>query len=160
MVHAVGNDNDATLEPRRVFTAGGATKMLPLVRRIVSDLVRLNRSVLNQREQLSGVDCVEQPSEHASYQDELTDMRHSLQDAETDLAACEAELSALGVSVHHPIDGSVDFPAVINRRPVQLCWRPGEETVCHWHESDSDAERGSAKRHRIQQPDHGTESLN
>jgi hypothetical protein len=160
MVHAVGDDNDATLEPRKIFTAGDATKMLPLVRRIVSDLIRLNRKVLNQREQLSGIDNIEQTSEHAGYEDELTDMRLSLQDAETDLAACKAELLALGVSVHHPIDGSVDFPAVINRRLVQLCWRPGEESVCHWHESSSESQRASAKRHRIQQLDHNTESLN
>ncbi|MGB7346492.1 MAG: DUF2203 domain-containing protein [Pirellulaceae bacterium] len=155
MVHAIGNENGASSDPRKVFTPAAATRMLPLVRRIVVDILRLNHSIKSQREQLGGINSLPETNEHASYRDELTDMRQSLSNDETELSACIAELSALGISVHRPIDGSVDFPAVVNRQPVQLCWRPDEEVVCHWHETQSP----HGKRHKIDSQISGVESL-
>lgn len=160
MVHAIGNGNDATVEPNRTFTPNAATRMLPLVSQIVGDIVGLNHAIEAQREQMAGLDSLDETNEHASYQEELADMRSSLSEDEAALAGCIEELSALGVSIHHPIDGSVDFPAVMNRRPVQLCWRPGEETVCYWHESHLDPLSLVSQRHKIDPAKFGMESRN
>ena len=50
------------------------------------------------------------------------------------LQMCLDELAALGLRPHQPIDGTVDFPALMNRRQVRLCWHPDDERVDHWHE--------------------------
>ncbi len=33
--------------------------------------------------------------------------------------------------------GLVDFPALVNGRPIWLCWRLGEDEVAWWHEADT-----------------------
>lgn len=108
--------------------------MLPLVRRIATDLVGLHASIVSQRAQLCGLANVEEISDRATYSEELRDIRASLADEERDFQACLAELAALGVEPHVPIDGGIDFPAKLNRRVVRLCWTPGDGAVTHWHE--------------------------
>ncbi|QDT11619.1 DUF2203 domain-containing protein [Planctomycetes bacterium K23_9] len=160
MVHAIDNGNDASIEPVKLFTPSAATRMLPLIRRIVVDITRLNESIEAQRDQLAGVDSIDSISDDVHYRDELTDMRASLADDELTLARCVAELTSLGVSIHHPIDGSVDFPAIMNRRPVHLCWSPGEESVSHWHEMQSESKSEPRARQKIDPTKFGVESLN
>ena len=108
--------------------------MLPLVRRIVADLVQLNATIESQRQQLREIDTMTDRIDQPNYQEEIRDMRRSLVEDEARLAACLAELRLLGVESHEPIDGFVDFPAQLNRRSVRLCWHSAEETVSHWHE--------------------------
>ncbi len=108
--------------------------MLPLVRRIVGDLMRLHASIESQRAQLRGLANVEEISDRATYSEELRDVRASLAAEERDLQGCMAELAALGVEPHVPIDGGIDFPAKLNRRVVRLCWTPDDSEVSHWHE--------------------------
>lgn len=141
MVRAIDNGNSSSLHSRPEYTAELATDSLPLVRRIIKDLVQLNKNIMAQREQLSVVDQSESSIDQHSYQDEVRDVRLSLQHDEEKMSDCMDELALLGVQPHHPIDGSVDFPAKINRRDVMLCWHPDDATVCHWHEVGEDSEK-------------------
>jgi len=117
-----------------MFTPLKANCMLPLVRRIAADLVLLHHSIEAQRTQLQGLAEVEEIADQANYADELRDIRSTLADEERRFRACLAELAALGVEPHVPIDGGVDFPATMNRRTVRLCWVPEELEVAHWHD--------------------------
>jgi len=108
--------------------------MLPLVRQIVDEMLRLNASIESQRAQLRGLANVEEITDRATYSEELRDIRASLAEEERDLQGCMAELAALGVEPHVPIDGGIDFPAKLNRRVVRLCWTPDDGEVTHWHE--------------------------
>lgn len=151
MVRAIPNNDshpagDSSVNHRREFTASEATEMLPLVRRIVADMVEVSRSIESQREQLRGIDSIGETIEDPAYQEELSDVRSTLAEDEKRLAACMGELTALGLSAHLPIDGSVDFPAVLNRRSVCLCWRPGDDEVLYWHESDQPNDQPSGRR--------------
>lgn len=110
--------------------------MLPLVSRIVADLVSLNRSIVTQRAQIREIDRLTATIPIADYRDELGDIRSSLQQDEASFEKCLAELVSLGVVPRQPIDGGVDFPGVLNRRNVHLCWAPGENEVEFWHEFD------------------------
>ena len=135
MVRAISdNGNGPTARPITSFTASSATAMLPLVSRIVDDLLRLDRAIKAQREQLKGVDQLAKTSEHPDYQDELFDIRGSLEEDQRLFQSCMSELTALGINPHVPFDGTVDFPTDLNRRAVRLCWQPGEERVEYWHE--------------------------
>ena len=157
MVRAISDkNNDSTVGTRSEFTPTAATKMLPLVRLIVQDMVRLSHSIEAQREQLGEIDRLPQTIEQPDYQEELIDIRGSLADDEQRLDACLNELSALGLEVHFPVDGSVDFPAVLNRRPVRLCWHPQDESVEYWHEVGQSKE----ERKKIDPTKFGVESLN
>lgn len=133
MVRAIGNGNDSTVQSGS-FTPASAAQMLPLIRRIVADMITLNESIERQKEQLRGLDDLTDTIDQAHYQEELNDIRVSLADDEARLEKCLAELAALGVEPHLPINGYVDFPTTLNRRPVRLCWHPDDPTVAHWHE--------------------------
>ena len=134
MVRAISNDNDPTADVRSEFTPTSATAMLPLVRRIAADMLQLSRSIAAQQEQLREIDRLPETIEHADYQEEVSDIRGSLAEDEKRLDDCQRELIALGVQAHVPFDGAVDFPSILNRRRVQLCWMPDDERVEYWHE--------------------------
>lgn len=141
MVRAIrDSDNGATEKSNVTFTAATATKMLPLVRRIVDDLLRLDGSIKAQREQLRGVDQWVATIDQPDYQDELSDIRQSLVNDQQRFDFCMGELTSLGLSPHLPFNGAIDFPAEISRRHVRLCWQPGEEQVSYWHEIDAPLE--------------------
>ena len=135
MVRAIQN-SDEHLPPKvgEPFTVETATATLPLVKRIVADMERLHKTVERQRERLSVIDHLQDTTDQPDYQEELADIRSSMQDEEQQLADCIRELNALGLEPHMPFDGSVDFPAVINRRAVCLCWHADDEGVEYWHE--------------------------
>jgi hypothetical protein len=46
------------------------------------------------------------------------------------------QLEAWSVTLRDIRSGLVDFPALVNGRPVWLCWRLGEGAVAWWHEHD------------------------
>lgn len=135
VVRAIENSDEHL--PTKVgepFTVETATRMLPLVRRIVADMQQLNETVQRQRERLAVIDQLADTIDQPDYLEELADIRRSMQTEEERLTACIRELNVLGVEPHMPFDGSVVFPAVINRRAVCLCWHPDDETVEYWHE--------------------------
>lgn len=135
MVRAIENtDEPSPSQVGEPFTVDTATATLPLVKRIVADMMRLNRTVERQRERLSVVDELQDTTERSDCQEELADIRNSMEAEEQQFAACIRELNALGVEPHMPFDGSVDFPSVINRRAVCLCWHPNDQGVEYWHE--------------------------
>jgi hypothetical protein len=47
------------------------------------------------------------------------------------------QIDAWGVTLRDIGTGLVDFPALVNGRPIWLCWKLGEEDVAHWHELDA-----------------------
>ena len=147
MVRAI-SENDSTNPSITTFTASSATQMLPLVRRIVDDLLRLDRAIQAQRDQLSGVEKLPSTIDQPDYQDELSDIRGSLDQDQKRFDSFLSELTSLGVSPHLPFDGSVDFPTQLNRRHVRLCWQPGEDEVEYWHEIGAAKDR----RQKLESP--------
>ncbi|QDT04657.1 hypothetical protein K227x_30510 [Rubripirellula lacrimiformis] len=135
MVRAIHHSQDnSSGKLASAFTPSAATRTLPLVRRIMAELIDLDESIKAQQEQLRGVDDLVETIDHKPYLDELSDVRGSLEDDVRRMQSCIDELASFGVQVHQPFDGSVDFPALLNRRPVQLCWHPADDKVEHWHE--------------------------
>ena len=108
--------------------------MLPLVRQIAKDMLELTESIAAQREQLRGIDQISETMQRSDYQEEVSDIRGTLAEEEKRLDECRRELAALGVETHVPFDGAIDFPSVLNRRRVRLCWLPEDHSVQFWHE--------------------------
>lgn len=140
MVRALDNDQtDSITSSRPVYTPSAATSTLPFVRSVVKDLLVLQEAIDAQRSQLSVVDSLAETIDQPEYEDELSDIRRTLRADEDRLRACMDELRTLGVETKEPFDGHVDFPAMLCRRPIRLCWELEDETVSHWHEIDEPA---------------------
>ena len=150
MVRAI-SENDSPNPTIVTFTTTTATQMLPLVRRIVDDLLSLDRAIKAQKEQILGIDQLGSTIDQPDYQEELSDIRGSLDSAERRFDSFLSELTSLGVSPHLPFDGTVDFPTVVNRRQARLCWQPGEEKVEYWHEIGV----GKDQRRKLEDPVRG-----
>jgi hypothetical protein len=46
-------------------------------------------------------------------------------------------MDAWGITLRDVGSGLVDFPALVNGRPIWLCWRLGEDHITFWHELDA-----------------------
>ena len=118
----------------KTFTVESANRTLPLVRRIVADIVRTYEAWQEKIRELEVLG--------AGARTEETDRRSALLEKEiaglaADVQSFLSELEALGVEFKGFDMGLVDFPADIGGRRVYLCWRLGEPSVAHWHEMDT-----------------------
>ena len=117
--------------PHKQFTVEQANRTLPLVRRIVEDIV------VGYRRWRVRIDEFEVASIHsrAGAQDARAEvLEGEAQALAMEIAGYERELAHLGVRCKDHSIGLVDFPAELDGRPVNLCWRLGEPAVQYWHE--------------------------
>jgi hypothetical protein len=108
--------------PRR-FTLAEANSSLPLVKRIVADIVRTYQDVTQLQQQLESA----KNGQQAPTQDRLHVCLEQLQDYVD-------ELSEVGCELKDYRMGLIDFIGKHQGREVCLCWKLGEEKVGHWHE--------------------------
>ena len=122
------------VEPR-IFTVAEANNTLPLVRRIVGDLLEEYprwRSAVSHYEVLSGgarADWGETP--------ELLNARLAVTTLAERINGYLGELSDIGCVFKGFDAGLVDFYSLREDRLVFLCWRLGEGSIQHWHEIDA-----------------------
>jgi hypothetical protein len=128
---------DLTDEPKRFFSIDEANAMLPLVRAITTDLVELAREVIDRRERLAVLTEGRDIGGSDLYSQELVHVQEELNRDLERLQGYVQELQELGVEPKGPAEGLVDFPALLDGRPVYLCWKHGEAEVLHWHEIDA-----------------------
>lgn len=114
-----------------LFTAEQANRMLPLVRRIVEDVVRQHRL---WREKILELDLVASTTRAGQANDETDAPSRQAQQLARDIDSFERELTALGVQLKDRSEGLVDFPSEMQGRRVLLCWKLGESEVRFWHE--------------------------
>jgi hypothetical protein len=118
---------------RKYFSIEEANKALPLVRAIVSDIVRQFRTVNDLTQRLSAVTQGRRLNHLDPYSEELAQSKAEMEAEEARLRAYYEELTALGVELKGQ-DGLCDFPSLMDGREVYLCWRLGEPEVMYWHE--------------------------
>ncbi len=106
----------------KFFTPDAANQMLPLVRRIVDDILKAGQSIRSISVE------TEKPEEDPEV-NRLMDQLDELFD----------ELEALGCSYKdwNFSVGLVDFPSKLNGREVLLCWRSDEPDVRYYHELEA-----------------------
>lgn len=115
------------------YTVEQADRTLPLVRRIVADLVGCYadwQETVREFEIATSSSRADRPSARA---EEL--QRRALGMA-AEIEGFVGELAALGIACKSFEVGLIDFPAWLAGRPVYLCWRLGEPSVQYWHELD------------------------
>lgn len=115
------------------FTIDQANRTLPLVRRIVADIVETYERWQNKVrlfELAAAASRVESP-DRVAVAHEREAQRLALE-----ITGFVRELEMLGVEFKGYDIGLVDFPSRIGDRTVYLCWRLGEPDVRYWHETD------------------------
>jgi hypothetical protein len=115
----------------KLFTIEQANRTLPLVRRIVDDIVRTYgrwQERVREFEVVAGSLRADGIDEHAET------LQNEAQALAAEITGFVSELEALGVAFKGFDLGLVDFPSEMNGRVVHLCWRLGEPAVQHWHE--------------------------
>jgi len=120
---------------RKYFTVEEANKALPLVKRIVSDIVHQYKVVEDLQQRLSMVSRDRRRPSNDLYSEELAQSQAEFEAEESKLRTYVEELRRLGVELKGP-DGLCDFYSMMDGREVFLCWRLGEPEVMHWHELD------------------------
>jgi hypothetical protein len=68
--------------------------------------------------------------------EELRRIRLRMQGLIDQMQAGVARLVELDITLRDIKTGLIDFPALVNGRPIWLCWRLGESDVRHWHAHD------------------------
>jgi hypothetical protein len=118
----------------QLFTVEQADRTLPLVRRIVEDVVREHRlwqDKVVELDLLAPAAHDDQPNPRAAT------MEREILALATAIDGYEGELAALGILLKDRRIGLIDFPSEMDGRRVLLCWRLGEPSVQFWHDENS-----------------------
>ena len=117
-----------------LYTVEQANRTLPLVRRIVEDIVVTHR---RWRERILELDLLSSSVRADAPNDRATELEREAQQLARDIDAFERELTGLGIALKDRRMGLIDFPGEIDGRSVWLCWRLGEPSVQYFHELDA-----------------------
>ena len=139
-------DNMASGAPERPDQQHGfielstARRMLPLVRRVVEEIVKGRKALALLIFEQESLDrkrrALDWPSRQRRYQ-----VQEEIVAAEDRLNELLAELNALKVVLLDADTGRTGFPTAVNNRPAFFCWTPGEAEVEFWHFAGEDVRR-------------------
>lgn len=115
----------------QLFTVDQANRTLPLVRRIVEDVVREHR---RRSEKLVELDLLNTATAGTSTDARATTLEREIQKLGREIEGFTRELSGLGIQLKDPRMGLIDFPSNLDGRRVLLCWHLGEPSVQFWHD--------------------------
>lgn len=110
---------------KRRFTVAEANRTLPLVSRIVGDIVHTHTQAIFLQSRIGRVNSREQPA----VQEQLERVIDRLEDYVD-------ELTEIGCELKDYTLGLIDFTGRHDGRDVYLCWKLGEPEIGHWHELD------------------------
>ncbi len=106
----------------KYFTPSEAKKTLPLVKKIVKDILDTTREMRLIAEDVDGK--IESSNTWNQIQKMVSEVNGFIQELE--------EVGCLYKDWNFTI-GLVDFPSIINAREVYLCWRSDEDDIKFYH---------------------------
>jgi hypothetical protein len=116
----------------QLYTVDRANRTLPLVRRIVEDVVREHE---RWQDAIARLDLLMSNSDTVDLR--VVALEKEVQAIARDIDAFQGELEALDSQLKDRRIGLVDFPTEIDGRRALLCWRLGEPSVQFWHDEDA-----------------------
>jgi len=115
------------------YTVDRANRTLPLVRRIVEDIVHEHQ---RWQDAIGRLDVLSSTSSGLT-DPQVAALERDVQAIARDIDAFQGELEALDIQLKDRRIGLVDFPTELDGRRVLLCWRLGEPSVQYWHDEDA-----------------------
>jgi len=123
-----------------VFSLSLAQRMLPLVERIVADILECQK-----RADKLAPECERLQRQRRDLSWPERQRRYRV---EEDIASVEQrrlevieELRTLGIALLEPEKGRVGFPTIVNDRRACFSWRPSEEGIRYWHFAEESTRR-------------------
>lgn len=115
---------------KKFFTVSDANRMLPLIRAVVRDMIKIAQEATQLQENLTGLSGKRKEADNTRHQlgADLEAMVEKWENHRQELRDLGVEFKGAGT------EGLVDFPAWVNGREVELCWKFDEPDVSHWHE--------------------------
>ena len=110
--------------PKRRFTLEQANKTLPLVSRIVGDIVKAHEVATSLQAKIEASSQTNQDQQAETDLERKLDRLQNLVD----------ELSEVGCELKDYQTGLVDFVGKHQGRDIYLCWKLGEGKIAYWHE--------------------------
>jgi hypothetical protein len=107
----------------KYFTPSEARKTLPLVRKIVKDILDTSREMRLVAEEVEGQ--AEKDPRIQKMADDIEDFMAELEDIGCFFKDWNFQI------------GLVDFPAIIDGKEVFLCWRSDEDNIMYYHEMET-----------------------
>ena len=118
----------------QLFTVDQANRTLPLVRKIVEDVVREHR---RWQEAIVELDLIS-AGVHSKLPDpRVVALERRIQKIAREIDSFQVELESLDIQLKDRRIGLIDFPSELDGRPMLLCWQLGEPSVQFWHDLDS-----------------------
>jgi hypothetical protein len=107
----------------KYFTPFEAKKTLPLVRKIVKDILEASREMRLIAEEIG---------EHAENDPRIQKLAGNVESFMSELEEIGCYFKDWNFSI-----GLVDFPAIIDGKEVFLCWRSDEDDIIYYHDVDA-----------------------
>jgi hypothetical protein len=124
----------------RILTWVAANRMLPLVQRIVAEVIDCQHRLMAMEPEKERLDRhrrdLSWPERARRYQ-----LVEEIAAGEQTLRAACTELNGLGLTLLDLETGKVGFPTKVNNRPAFFSWMPGEETLGFWQYADGGERR-------------------
>ncbi|MCU7496837.1 MAG: DUF2203 domain-containing protein [Ignavibacteria bacterium] len=107
----------------KYFTPEEARKTLPLVKRILRDIISAGETMRRRAASIEG-NVIEDT--------EIQNIATAINDYLNELEEIGCYYKDWNFTV-----GLVDFPSIIHGKEVMLCWRSDEEEIRYYHEADA-----------------------
>ena len=122
--------------PHKFFTLAEANRTLPLVKRIVTDVVAAYPQWQDLVARYELVAAQSRPDWGESQ--EQLDLKAQIDKIASRINDFLAELEQVGCEFKGIEEGGlVDFHGRLEEREILWCWRLGEDRITHWHELDA-----------------------
>jgi hypothetical protein len=122
-------------QPERILNLTTARKMLPLVQRIVADILEGQKHTTQLQPELDRLDRQRReltwPERRRRYV-----LREEVSRWDRQLQGAAGELEGLSVLLVDAGAGRVGFPTLVNNRLAYFAWWPGEDEIRYWHFAD------------------------
>jgi hypothetical protein len=105
------------------FTLAEANRTLPLVKRVVGDIVKTHEQVTQMQAAVTAATAKDQPV-----------LQTRLDLAIEHLQAYVDALHEIGCDLKDYQMGLIDFIGRHQGRDICLCWKLGEDSIAYWHE--------------------------
>ena len=122
----------------RFYGIDEANARLVELRPLLEALRADRETVAEAQRQLVEARTTNGSSEHA---EELARREEEIRQVVRRMQRTVGRLNEWDIVLRDIAGGLVDFPALVNGRPIWLCWRLGEEAVDWWHETDAGFEQ-------------------
>jgi hypothetical protein len=132
--------SDASERPEgEVFLSlSTAQRMLPLVQRIVEDILSRQKDLNRLQAEHSRLERrrrqLDWPERQRRYQ-----IQEEITAGERGLYEAHDEMQGLGLSLLDADVGRVGFPTLVNDRRAFFSWKPGEDALQSWHFAEESA---------------------